>query len=500
MKSKSSALLHSRYNPQAEADRYINALIPSVNNSVQYFILIEPGLEFMVSPLKKNFPHAKIIALHIEKQAALNKDICVSLSDASWYPETGISVQDFLEAHIPDTEAARVQIIEWRAALALYKNSYLTLIEETATFIKRSDANARTITAFGRRWIKNFFKNITLITRTIRPCVIAKPILITGAGPSLEGVIPLITKASREGSVFVIAVSSSISALKAAGIEADMVLAIDGGYWAEFHLFEYFYCAYAGEQLSRKPLPPLAVSLTAALPSQCSCVPMLPISDGSLWQTLILKSLVIPFLTLPQRGTVAASAVDLAFALTKNTLYLAGLDLANNDIHTHARPYSLDRFIEKNNMRNNPAYSQAFKRSSLLKAGGSYAIYAEWFKMYIAKQIKLYPDRIYSIGNNHNVFADLKTTTIKKILPIKYDTLPINFDILTITHNKHPVEQALRVLQTALTDISLQPTLEKELSPALFGYCKQQSGKSADIMKALYDLTELTCSEGKLNG
>jgi len=497
MNYERSASLHSRYNPQGEADRYINSLALSIDQSVQFFILIEPGLKFMVSPLKKKFPDAAIIALHAETPAALNKELCIIPPDASWYPETGISVQDFLEQKIPDIEAARIRIIEWRPALAVYKNVYLSLVEETAAFIKRSDANARTIAAFGKRWIKNFFKNIRLVTTILRPCIISKPILVTGAGPSLEDVLPVIKKASGEGSVFVVAVSSSVAALKAAGIEADMLITTDGGHWASFHLFEYFYRTHSAEQLPKKPLPSLAASLTALLPSQCGDVPILPISDGSLWQTLILKSLEIPFLTLPQRGTVTAAAVDLSFTLTEDVIYLAGLDLANNDIHTHARPYSLDRFIEKNDMRANPAYSQSFKRSSLLKTGGSYGIYAAWFKTHIAKQAELYPNRLYSIGNNHKVFIDLQTTEIKKTSTIKYDTSAPSFATINIAHNEHTLEKALSALQTALKDTALKPILEKELSPMLFGYGMQQSDDSVDIMKALYNLTG---AEGKSGG
>jgi hypothetical protein len=62
--------------------------------------------------------------------------------------------------------------------------------------------------------------------------------------------------------------------------------------------------------------------------------------------------------------------------LTKDEVFIAGIDLENRDIRSHARPYTLDRLMEGKASRTNPVYSQVYKRASLLKQGGSYGIYA----------------------------------------------------------------------------------------------------------------------------
>ena len=387
------AALHSRYNPQAEAERYINVL--SLDEKTRFFILVEPGLGYMIAPLRKKVPGARIIALHADAHPAADKAIpAVQRPDSRWHPGLGMTVQDFLEMEIPDSAAAEIRLLEWRPALALYGSAYLALVEESAEFIKRSDANARTFNAFGKRWLRNFFNNLEKIKNIVRPAPLSLPILVTGAGPSLEDAIPLIRE--RQGSLFVLAASSSAMSLKAAGIVPDMVISTDGGLWALFHLVE----CVRGNPISY----PFAASLTAALPSQCAALPVLPISDGSLWQTLILKGLNIPFIALPQRGTVSASALDLAFALTSGDIFIAGLDLENSGIRSHVRPYSFERFLEDASNRLNPVYSQTFKRSSLLKDGGSYAIYASWFE----KQLAAYPKRLYPLGKNNNVFSAIE--------------------------------------------------------------------------------------------
>jgi len=463
MNQEKTASLHSKYNPRGEAERYIDSL--SLNEKIRFFILIEPGLCYMAAPLKRKAPDAKVIALHAEKPSqaaaaiepeAIGPEI---KADSQWYPETGVSVQEFLEAEIPDSQAHEIRLLEWRPALNIYGRSYLALVEEAAAFIKRSDANARTTKAFGSRWFKNFFKNLSIIKTAINPVnkdsfQISIPLLVTGAGPGLEDAIPIIKNAvineAAGSSLFILASSSSTAALEANDLYPDLAISTDGSNWAKLHLYNSF------RNNSGRKLCPLAAAMTAAIPSQCGLLPVLVISDGSLWQTLVLRKLRIPFIALPQRGTVTAAALDLAFALTGGQIYIAGMDLANLDMRSHARPYSFDILTEEKAVRTNSAYSQTFKRSSQLKAGGSYGIYASWFK----KQLSLYPRPLYPIGKNNPVFSSTKAA-----LPCamqhgrafkKFQTVPLNFD-------DSPCEKAFAALEKGLKDPAKSDALQKEL-------------------------------------
>ena len=436
--------MHSRYNPQGEAERYINSLSP--DQRTRYFILIEPGLGYMIAPLRKKVPGAKIIALHAQTAPAAAEH---PQPDARWHPNAGITLQDFLEREIPDTAAAEIRILEWRPALALYGGAYRALVEESAAFIRQSDANLRTLNAFGRRWFRNFLKNLGIIRSVLCPSPLSLPFLVAASGPSLEDAFPLIRQ--RRPSLFVLAVASAAMALKTAGIQPNMAIATDGGQWAAFHLLDSF----------RGAGVPLAAALTAALPSRCADLPILPICDGSLWQTLILKELKIPFIVLPQRGTVSASALDLAFALTGGDIFISGLDLANSGIRTHARPYSFDRFPEETARRVNPAYSQAYKRSSLLKEGGSFAIYASWFE----KQLAAYPRRLFSLGNNSRVFASLAEAPVRP----QSAAGDVSFKAATLALEGSPSARACAVLEKALNDPASSAALQKELGPLLLG-------------------------------
>ena len=491
MNQENTASLHSRYNPSGEAERYINSLL--LNEKTRFFILIEPGLGYMVAPLKKKVPGAKIISLHIERPDLKRPDLKnptteIAAPDSRWYPETGIPVQDFLEAEIADSEASQIRVLEWRPALAAYGKAYLTLMEETVNFIKRSDANARTIITFGSRWIRNFFKNLELIKIVLCPNAenllpVSKPLLVTGAGPGLEDAISIIKRESYSESVFILASASSQAALKAQGLKADMLISIDGSQWAKFHLYDFS----RNQNISGKPCC-LAASISAALPSQCETMPVLVISDGSLWQTSVLKGLRIPFFALPQRGTVAATALDLAFSLSKEDIYIAGIDFANLDIRSHARPYSFDRFIDEKAGRMDPVYSQTYKRSSLLKAGGSYDVYASWFQ----KQLALYPRRLHSLGSNNPLFGVMENTAILPKAAAETEG-PVNFRTVTLNSSGSPSQKACAILEAAMQDPRSKTELEKELSSLLF------PGKEAvsvdEIINAIRPLARISSGE-----
>jgi hypothetical protein len=383
--------LHSRYNPAGEAEKYIDAL--TLREGLLFLILIEPGLGYIIPLLRKRFPEVSIISLHVS-DFFTDPDLPVSgglKPDAAWSPGMGVALGRFLEERIPDIEAAAVGLVEWRPSLAAYGEGYLRLLSETVEFIKRSDANKRTLRGFGRRWFKNVFRNIRLLKRILRYESGTLPLIVTGAGPSLEESLPLIREGKKRGNLFVLAVSSSVPALLAGGLAPDLVLSTDGGGWALFHLYE---------TLRAMPDCGFAAALTAALPSQCGDIPWLPISDGTAWQNLVLRGLGIPFAVLSQRGTVAATALDLALRLTGGRVFITGMDLAHRDIRSHARPYGLERFLEEGSSRFRPVYSQTYVRAKAIEESGSHGIYAAWFN----RQKAAYGGRLFSLGNNHAVF------------------------------------------------------------------------------------------------
>jgi hypothetical protein len=366
-------------------------------------------------------------------------------------------VQDFLEREVPETEAANIKIIEWRPSMNFYKQSYVNLLSFTVDFIKRMDAGKRTTAAFGKKWTGNFFRNLGNVRKTLLYKSTDTPVIITGSGPGLEKAMPAIEKIQEQ--CLIIAASSSLMALSHYGIQADIVIAADGGCWALRHIYPFFRSGN-GVGHGVKYGASFAVNLCAALPSQCAGIPLLIMNDGSFWQNIILRELSIPSVIIPQKGTVTACAAELALALTSGNIFLAGMDLCVRDIRSHVRPYAFDHLLFDRASRFTPVYSQSFARSKQIQEGGSLDIYAAWFK----KQLASWPKRIFSLGGGGEVFENALSTGAAggkntsesfKAAAVKDD--PANFR-----------KRAARALIAALKSGEYAPNLKTELAPLLF--------------------------------
>ena len=324
------------------------------------------------------------------------------------------------------------------------------------------DAERRTETAFGRRWLKNFFRNIGNINKNILYKQSDNPVIITGSGPGLEKALPEISKAQNY--CIIIAASSSVTALSHAGIKADIVISTDGGPWALLHLYpgirnNYFLNNSNTDTICGKSA--LAVNLCACLPSQCADIPQLIINDASVWQSIALHELSIPSVVIPQKGTVTASAVELAMILSRGNIYLCGLDFSIDDIKTHVKPYGFDFLIFEKAGRFLPVYSQIFTRSSLLNKGGSMNIYGAWFK----NQLEVWPKKIFSIGKS-GVFEEGNLLT-EKFKNKKTDNIFLTAAGIK-ENSKDFKKRALNAIINAVKNPLYSQSIKKELGSLLF--------------------------------
>jgi hypothetical protein len=469
---KDGPALHSRYNPRGEAERYIGALKPG--GGIEYFILLEPGRGYLAPVLREKYPAARIISLHLDRAFRGSPE---EQGIPAWFLGDEPGLQAFLESQIPDTEARFIRVIEWRPSANVYGKKYLWLLSETADFIRRIDANKRTAGNFGRRWLGNFFRNLGLLRVLVRPGPLAVPLLVAGAGPGLEESLPLIAEMKEKGPLFVLAASSSLRALVQGGIVPDMLISADGGAWALIHLYECF----RGEGGGFRPF--LAANLTAALPSQCAALPIMALNDGSLWQSLVFQGLGIPAFTLPQRGTVSAAALDLAFFLSSGNIFMSGMDLSLRDIQTHARPYGFDPLFWGKASRFSPYYSQIFFRAGEMKRGKSLNVYAAWFR---GRQ-SAWPRRVFSLGNNNPVFqSPTPEERGGEGLAAAAGKLPGGKAWETAAPEGISPARGAEILAKALSGPALAAALSGELAPLLFpGRKDVPAGELAEALWAL---------------
>jgi len=360
-----------------------------------------------------------------------------------------------------------------------YREAYVKLLSTVVEFIKRINAEKRTTSYFGRRWIRNFFKNLKLLNYTMLYRKTEIPVIVTGSGPGLEMALPVIR--NMQNNCLILASSSSVMALFHAGIKPDIVTATDGGCWALQHIYPFYRNTANGGGHSSNKSAIFAVNLSAVLPSQCADTPFLILNDGSFWQSIILHELNLPSIIIPQKGTVTASAVELALALSGENIFLAGVDLCVKDIRTHAKPYGFDYIFFNNARRLKPVYSEFFVRSKLLKDGGSMDIYVAWFK----NQLELWPERIFSIGGSHEIFENSLTSehgAVVKKTGGYFKTVKTSEDAAGFC------KRGATALFAALKDSRHKESLKTELIPLLFPNKKEVSDNALEA--AIYEVSK----------
>jgi hypothetical protein len=375
--------LHSAFDPAAEAARFAAGRPPKSHARLRLFFA--PCLDYLLPAYEAAYGPSPAIVVQCSE--FFSPDRCLAQPEFYWTPASAFDLAGFLEAAVADSDADAVDLIEWRPAVTAYGRPAVDLLAEIRRTLQRLAANGRTVRALGRRWLRNAFRNSRRLPDSALLAASRAPIVVAAAGPSLESVLPVI--AARQGEWPLIAVSSAVAALAEAGIEPDMVVATDGGNWASFHL----------AAAVRRGLA-VAAPLTASLSGDG---PFIALGDGSRWQGVVLAAFGAETPSWPQRGTVTATAVDLALALTSGPIVLAGLDLAPVGQRGHARPYALDRFGEAGAGRTRTFEAWQYDRWLSGGENGALRIYADWF----AGHYRGAHRRLARLGPIHQALADL---------------------------------------------------------------------------------------------
>jgi len=460
--------IHSVYDPVKEAERFIQS--KNLNQDSLIILLIAPGLCYLVPPLRKRIPGVRIIALHCSSFFKNHMDnvhgpdpLGIFKPDAQWSCSDDFSIQTFLENELDDAEARTTKIMEWRPATKAYGAIALNLLDSVAQYLKRANANAVTSETFGKKWLKNAIRLIDSYKPKYRLIKqVSKPIILVASGPSLEDFIQLLDNPAIRKQYVLLAVSSAADSLLARDIIPDLIVATDGGNWAKFHLFEAV----------RKKIP-LAISLVGSLPSQYFDLPLFIISDGSHYQQTLIREIASPLLIAPQRGTVAATAIDLALSWTHEKIYITGLDLGIRNGRSHARPNALDRFYQKSDNRIYPGLTGDYQRYLDNKRMASLDIYAKWF----SEKSKIYGKQLVVLGLPNSALSELdsiETLPVSQILdPTNgeqlYSEVPHKFQDGTSYTRKACIANISSLLQLIQLECSVDTLDAKKVREGICG-------------------------------
>jgi hypothetical protein len=199
-------------------------------------------------------------------------------------------------------------------------------------------ANAMTVVALGRRFIRNTIRNLPLIPRS-RPLGSLHfgdvPALVLGAGPSLDPILDGLSAAFGDLSgtqtrpFRIICVDTALEALKERDITPDLAVVLESQHW---NLRDFIGLGSwelpAAMDLSALP----ATSEAFGAKTSLFVTPWAPLSIFDRLQEAGLLPEVFPPL-----GSVGLTAAALARRLVSGPIVLGGLDFAFTDCAFHAR-------------------------------------------------------------------------------------------------------------------------------------------------------------------
>lgn len=353
--------LHSAYNPQREAERFLDNLKVPFNSKI--IIITEPGLSYILPGLKKTFPNCKIgLIRYIKGFEDYNDGFDLIFN----YFEHSNNFDNYLLNQLGEENLLETFFCQWDPSSKIF-SQINTLVWQN---IKKALENSKTLLItrqyFEKKWLINTFNFIRYLKR---PITIKKninlPLLIIASGSSLKAFIKKIK--DNQEKFFIIVLSSAVKACIENKINADLILSTDGGYWAGQHLKSLFKNSYR-----------LGISPESYIPKKLilnkQIVPLL-YSDGLSNKVLGLCNM--PVNIAKRNATISGTALDFGLDFFTQDIYFCGLDLATRKGYQH---------IQKNELELNSCICDN-KINSLEKrsirsqfSGASLEIYKDWFK------------------------------------------------------------------------------------------------------------------------
>jgi hypothetical protein len=263
----------------------------------------------------------------------------------------------------PEQAAASVQALgPWRfrrvapvhlcGGYQFHRRTYRLLLQAVEEEIRLFWQNKLTLVAMTELWLKNLFTNLRYLPAAgdIADLATKRPILVCGAGPSLEGSLEWIGKVRDE--VILMSVDTALPLLADADLLPDWVFTLD----AQLYTLQDFLpcrdsritllCDLTSNPLALRLFPEIFFFSTRFHPL-------------SLFDRLESASL-LPY-PLPPRGSVGVSAVEAALSVTSGPVLFTGLDFSYPGNLTHARSTPVHRGMLHSCSRLQPCGMAAFE-------------------------------------------------------------------------------------------------------------------------------------------
>ncbi|MGI9256323.1 MAG: 6-hydroxymethylpterin diphosphokinase MptE-like protein [Salinispira sp.] len=371
-----NTLLHSLRNPWKEAERIVRSQLEHSNfskrvsgNCRAIFFLLNPGLAYGAAVLLQYYPKATIHAVYSDRELYSLVMNCNTSCTRQPGIVSSLMLSDFknyIFSTLTGLTVLQTQVIDWLPSSSV--SGHRQLLSDYRLAMREIQAGLLSRMYFGKPWMKNISLNIHRLSKMKKLTSLSGSVFLCAAGPSLNNSMELIKRLRSR--VHVWALSSSVRALVSEGIIPDCIVSTDGGYWAGLHL-----------QFSA-PESHIIMSLNARVPAaffhRCASTEFVLMN-----MPFLKNSENKEFMTVPERGSVIFTALDILERLHEGPIVLLGADFTPRGLQSHARPQAFDEFIESEYTRLHPLTTERFERIS----GEQLNIYSEWFRTEGGKSI-----------------------------------------------------------------------------------------------------------------
>jgi hypothetical protein len=336
--------LLSGVDPVRRAEQTADAV--SVRNNTLYFcpsVLYGYGLARLLSRLEKEAPDSAILCVEADGELfdLTEKSIEPPLAANRRLRITNIRDEALLCSFVREAWGANafryLETVRFTGGWQLFPDLYNSLSDALRRDIATDLSNTLTLAKLGRLYIRNALRNLSLIPRFPSFAALsfgAAPVLVLGAGPSLDETLDALVKCYPQDINLnrpfkIVCVDTCLGSLKERGIIPDLVVILESQHW---NLRDFTGCY--GWQI------PFAVDLSA-LPQSA----LVLAGDGFLFMTPWtplqiferLKNAQMLPAVLPPLGSVGLTAVELSRRLTTGNIICAGLDFSFTPDKFHAR-------------------------------------------------------------------------------------------------------------------------------------------------------------------
>lgn len=196
--------------------------------------------------------------------------------------------------------------------------------------VDRLRHNRATERALGRLWVRNLVRNYLRLEamRSFSKCTTALPVILVGAGLSLERELPHIGRLAE--SHCVVAVDTALPVLRAHNIDPDLIVALD----SQIYNVRDFLGGTGAHSIVAMDIT-THPSLLRIVPPHRVVLFSSQFADIALLDVLArhqVRPLIVPAL-----GSVGVSALHLCLTLTTREVYVVGIDFSYRMGKTHCR-------------------------------------------------------------------------------------------------------------------------------------------------------------------